>query len=118
MNKTVKGGANHGDNMYYESFPDDVTNISETQREVSGVYHAYVTSFITGGDPNSIKGRFGNRPVWPRYGREAENAMTFGKGNDERAGGTGKGVAAEILGSEWIEKKCKFWWNKSADTEE
>jgi acetylcholinesterase len=118
LNKTVKGGANHGDNMYYESFQNEVTSISEAQREVSGVYHAYVTSFITSGDPNSIKGRFGDRPKWEKYGREEENAMTFGKENDERAGGSGKGIAAQMVGSEWIEKQCNFWWEKSADTEE
>lgn len=118
LNKTVKGGANHGDNMYYESFQDEVTTISEAQREVSGVYHAYVTSFITGGDPNLIKGTFGGRPKWEPYGREGERVITFGKGNDERAGGNGKGVVAQMVGSEWIEQQCNFWWKKSADTEE
>lgn len=118
LNKTVKGGANHGDNMFYEGFPEDITSISEAQREVSGKYHAYVTSFITGGDPNFIQGRFGDRPKWSRYEKETEQVMTFGKGNDERAGGTGVGVAAQMLGSEWVKKECEFWWKKSHDTEE
>jgi acetylcholinesterase len=118
LNKTVKGGANHGDNMYYEAFPDEITGISDTQREISGDYHAYVTSFITSGDPNSIQGRFKNRPKWKRYERKSERVMTFGRGNDERAGGMGKGVAAEVRGSEWIRRECEFWWKKSEDTEE
>ncbi|KAE8452649.1 hypothetical protein EG329_013908 [Mollisiaceae sp. DMI_Dod_QoI] len=118
LNKTVKGGANHGDNMYYESFQDQVTSISEAQREVSGKYHAYITSFITNGDPNAIKGRWADRPRWEKYERDTERVMTFGKGNDERAGGTGVGVAAQMAGSGWMRKECEFWWRKSHDTEE
>lgn len=78
LNKTVKGGANHGDNMYYESYPEDVTSISEAQREVSGNYHAYITSFITGGNPNAIKGRWKDREMWTPYSRDTEMVMTFG----------------------------------------
>ncbi|XMA16453.1 hypothetical protein WAI453_009244 [Rhynchosporium graminicola] len=118
LNKTVKGGANHGDNIYYKDFQDEVTSISEAQREVSGKYHAYVTSFITQGDPNAIQGRFADRPKWEKYNRKSEGVMTFGKGNDERAGGTGVGIAAQMLGSEWVKKECDFWWKKSHDTEE
>jgi triacylglycerol lipase len=122
LNSTVKGGANHGDNMYYESFQDSITGISEGQREVSGFYHAYVTSFITKGDPNAIAGRWGQRPTWERYQsgktKGDEKVMTFGLGNDERAGGVGKGIAAQMRGSKWIRKECEFWWKKSFDTEE
>ncbi|EKD19761.1 uncharacterized protein L3040_001893 [Drepanopeziza brunnea f. sp. 'multigermtubi'] len=118
LNKTVKGGANHGDNMYYESFAEEVTSISEAQKEVSGKYHAYVTSFITEGDPNVVRGRYADRPRWERYERGEERVMTFGKGNDERAGGGEVGVAAQMAGSEWIKKECAFWWKKSHDTEE
>jgi len=118
LNKTVKGGANHGDSMYYETFAEDVTSISESQREVSGVLHAYVTSFIVGGDPNVIKGRWGDRERWERYEGKGEGVMTFGMGNDERAGGTGLGIAAEMRGSESVKKECDFWWRKSQNTEE
>lgn len=122
LNKTVKGGANHGDNMYYEAFPEDITSISEAQREVSGKYHAYITSFITTGDPNAIQGRFGDRVEWKRYQSGTaggdEKVMTFGMGNDERAGGKGLGVAAQMIGSGWVRKECEFWWRKSHDTEE
>lgn len=118
VNKTVKGGANHGDNMYYESFAEDVTGISQATREISGVYHAYITSFITDGDPNAIQGRFANRARWERYTRGEQKVMVIGKGNDERAGGSGEGVPAEMVDSEWIRKECDFWWEKSYDTEE
>lgn len=114
----MTGGANNGDNMYYQVFPDEITSVSDAQREVSGKYHAYLTSFITSGDPNTIKGRFADGPKWERYMRESELVMTFGKGNDERAGGTGKGVAAQLLGSEWVKKECDFWWKKTLDAQE
>lgn len=55
LNRTVRNGANHGDNMFYESFQDPITSLSERQKELSGKYHAYLTSFITHGDPNSCK---------------------------------------------------------------
>jgi acetylcholinesterase len=117
VNKTVKGGANHGDNMYYESYQEDVTSVSEATKEISGMYHAYVTSFITHGDPNAIQGRYKQRPKWEQYVRGSEKVMTFGNGNDERAGGTGLGVAAEIKDSKWIQNECNFWWEKSHETE-
>jgi acetylcholinesterase len=118
VNKTVKGGANHGDNMYYETYPEDVTSISEATREISGVYHAYVTSFITSGDPNTIQGRYKYRPKWENYVRGSEKVMILGNGNDERAGGTGLGTPAEMVDSSWIKKECDFWWKKSRETEE
>lgn len=55
LNKTVRNGANHGDNMYYETFQDSTTRLSERQKELSGQYHAYLTSFITKGNPNTCK---------------------------------------------------------------
>lgn len=118
LNQTVKGGANHGDNMWYETYGSDITSISPAQKEVSGKLHAYVTSFITSGDPNAIRGRYADRPTWEGYGRGNAKAMTFGKGNDERAGGKDIGIAAKMIGNEWIQKECNFWWEKSADTEE
>lgn len=117
LNRTVKGGANHGDNMYYESFARDVTGISEAQKEVSGVLHAYLTSFIATGDPNMVRGRWVERPEWEKYA-EGTEVMTFGLGNDERAGGGGIGVSAQMEGSEWIKSECAFWWEKSSDTED
>lgn len=119
LNQTVKGGANHGDNMWYETFDKTITSISPAQEEVSGLLHAYITSFITTGNPNTVKGKFGDRPQWKAYQKdEAELAMTFGKGNDERAGGTGTGTPAELVDSAWVKNECSFWWEKSVDTEE
>jgi acetylcholinesterase len=117
VNTTVKGGANHADNMYYETFQEDITSITEAQREISGIYHAYITSFITSGDPNAIQGRFADRPKWEKYTKKTKKVMTLGKGNDERAGGVEKGISAQMAGSEWIKKECEFWWKKSGHTE-
>jgi acetylcholinesterase len=118
VNVTVKGGANHGDNMYYEGFPEEITSISEMQREISGKYHAYVSSFIVKGDPNAVKGAWEERPIWEKYERKGERVMLFGMGNDERAGGGNLGVAAQMTGSERYKTECDFWWRKSHDTEE
>ncbi|RDW85208.1 carboxylic ester hydrolase-4 [Coleophoma cylindrospora] len=119
LNQTVKGGANHGDNMWYETFDKAITSISPAQEEVSGLLHAYVTSFITSGNPNTVKGRFENRPDWKAYTKnKAELAMTFGQGNDERAGGSSTGTPAKLVDSKWVKKECAFWWEKSVDTEE
>lgn len=117
-NITVKGGANHADNLYYETFQHATRSISESQKELSGLLHAYITSFITKGDPNVLRGRYSERPEWPRYKRESPRAMTFGKDNDERAGGQGIGVPAEMIGNSWIQRACDFWWTKSYTTEE
>ncbi|KAK5312826.1 hypothetical protein LTR93_011174 [Exophiala xenobiotica] len=46
--------SDHGDNMYYETYQHDIVSQSEAQRELSGINHAYVTSFITKGDPNAV----------------------------------------------------------------
>lgn len=122
LNTTVKGGAGHGDNMHYQTYDDAVTSISEAQREVAGKYHAYVTSFITKGDPNAIEGRWKDRPQWPVFKSKniggGEPGMTFGKGNDERAGGREVGVAAEVIGSRWIRRQCEFWMDKSRAQQE
>jgi triacylglycerol lipase len=39
--------------------------------------------------------------------------MVFGEGNDERAGGSGKGVAAQLAEDEWSRWECDFWWTKA-----
>jgi acetylcholinesterase len=116
LNSTVKGGANHGDNMQYETFQEDITSISETQREVSGMCHAYITSFITSGDPNKIKGRFGGRPKWEQYHKGSEKVMAFGQGNDERAGGVEKGIPAQMEDTEPA-ADCQIWWKKMSHYE-
>ncbi|KAI9045882.1 concanavalin A-like lectin/glucanase [Aspergillus affinis] len=115
LNKTVQGGANHADQLPYEAFDVDVRGLSDAQEEVAGQLHAYVTSFIVAGDPNSVPGRYPDRPRWERYvGEEGEwRVMVFGEGNDERAGGTGVGAAAKVVDDAWSRRECEFWWTKA-----
>ncbi|KAF4625699.1 hypothetical protein G7Y89_g12469 [Cudoniella acicularis] len=84
VNSSVLGGANHGDNMYYESFQESITSISERQKEISGVYHGFVTSFITskGGDLDGVEGRFGKGVKWGKF---------KGRNGEERKGQNRKG---------------------------
>ncbi|PWY77018.1 alpha/beta-hydrolase [Aspergillus heteromorphus CBS 117.55] len=128
LNKTVLGGANHGDQMEYETFNPSVREFSDTQEELAGVFHAYVTSFVVFGDPNVLRGRWGGRPRWEGYGEgnkqgdgygEARNhngqgrLMVFGEGNDERAGGDSVGVVAAMTDDVWAREECGFWGERS-----
>lgn len=107
--------------MHYQTYSRSITEISEAQKEVAGRYHAYVTSFITTGDPNKVRGKYGERPNWPEFVSRniggGEAGMTFGKGNEERAGG-GVGVPTEQVGSRWIRRQCEFWMDMSRKTAE
>ncbi|KAI1341321.1 Alpha/Beta hydrolase protein [Xylariaceae sp. FL0016] len=63
LNKTALFGANHGDQMRYQTYNKEVREISPSQEEVAGKFHAYCGSFITHGDPNAMKtGKFAERP--------------------------------------------------------
>ncbi|TVY29653.1 Lipase [Lachnellula hyalina] len=113
LNKTVLYGANHGDQVRYQTYNSEVRSISPAQNEVAGFMHAYATSFIVTGDPNTIKGRFPSRPEWLPWAaskKNSEQTMVFGEGNDERAGGHDSGIPAAFRKYSWAEKECEFWW--------
>ncbi|KAH0290504.1 alpha/beta-hydrolase [Aureobasidium namibiae CBS 147.97] len=117
-NRTVLGGANHGDQMWYEGFDPSVTGVSDTQREIAGTFHDYIVSFVLSGDPNRIKGRW-ERPEWKAWGERAEeNTMLIGQGNDERAGGGNLGVVAQLVEDTWASKECEFWWKQTSNVED
>lgn len=109
--RTVVGRANHGDNMYYESYNKGITAISESQKELSGTLHAYITSFITHGDPNAIKGRYSQRPQWEAFVPKDPCVMRFGEGNDELIGGP-TAPPAKFVKDEWAREQTEFWWSK------
>nr|KMM65098.1 carboxylesterase 1 [Coccidioides posadasii RMSCC 3488] len=118
LNKTVKGGASHGDQGEYEVYGRGARQFSKTQETIAGFIHAYITSFITKGDPNHIKGEYADRPRWDRFRmKSARSVMVFGDGNDERAGGGHVGVAAQMGDIKWCEEECNFWSDRSILTE-
>ncbi|KAL2812971.1 Alpha/Beta hydrolase protein [Aspergillus granulosus] len=114
--RTVVGRANHADNMYYESFNKDITSISETQKELSGVLHAYLTSFIVSGDPNKVAGRYGERPAWSVYEPNQPKLLVFGEGIEELVGGGNEeGAVAKFVDDTWARGKTgetEFWWSR------
>ena len=85
-NTSVLGGANHADQMSYETMNAGIRDSSDAQEEIAGYFHAYITSFIVTGDPNKVRGRFPERPLWNAFVVGDEKTMVFGMGNDERAG--------------------------------
>ncbi|PGH15039.1 hypothetical protein AJ79_02721 [Helicocarpus griseus UAMH5409] len=121
LNKTVKGGANHADQVEYETYNNAVRRISDAQDEISGMLHAYFTSFITTGDPNAVPGRYPHRPVWKAFGgggpSKDRTLMLFGEGNNERAGGDGVGIPAQVVDDDWAKEECEFWSTRSILTE-
>ncbi|KPI34395.1 Carboxylesterase 4A [Cyphellophora attinorum] len=109
LNQTVAGGANHGDQMWYEAMDPTVRGISEHQDRLARTFHGYITDFIATGNPNG-----GGRPEWADFGT-SRKTMVFGLGNDERAGGTGVGNGpASLLKDDWAMKQCEFWerWSR------
>ncbi|KAL4867831.1 hypothetical protein BDV12DRAFT_209556 [Aspergillus spectabilis] len=108
---TVVGRANHGDNMYYETHNTDITGISESQKELPGTLHAYITSFITHGDPNAVPGRYAQRPEWKPYNPDSPRILIFGEGNEELIGG-GVAPPAKFVADEWAKEETAFWWEK------
>ncbi|KAJ5204919.1 uncharacterized protein N7498_005798 [Penicillium cinerascens] len=109
--RTVVGRANHGDNMYYETYNADITGLSESQKELSGTLHAYITSFIAKGDPNAISGLYSQRPKWEPFVPEDPRVMIFGQDNEELIGGSAA-PAAKFVKDDWARGETEFWWSK------
>ncbi|KAH8646236.1 acetylcholinesterase precursor [Xylariales sp. PMI_506] len=108
-------GARHGDNMFYEMRDPARRGRSDTQEELSGVFHAYVTSFICTGSPDGVKsGTYAERPAWLAYEPTGGQVMAFGKDNKELVGGGGGpvGPAAELVDDSWAKEESDFWWSK------
>ncbi|EUC33586.1 hypothetical protein COCCADRAFT_36614 [Bipolaris zeicola 26-R-13] len=112
MRRDVIDGARHADNMFYEVRDPAVCSQLASQDELSGILHAYVTSFICTGRPNAVKGPFGNRPEWEAYKRGEGRVMMFGKGNTELIGGSEVGELAGMVPDEYAVRESGFWWGK------
>ncbi|OJJ45199.1 hypothetical protein ASPZODRAFT_152914 [Penicilliopsis zonata CBS 506.65] len=108
---SVNGGAQHGDNMRYETCDPDKWAVSDSHQKLSQTFHAYITSFITTGSPDGIQGRCNDRPRWEPYDSQNPKAMLFGEGEETLVGG-GAGIAAQCVADEWGRKECEFWWSR------
>lgn len=120
LNKTVIGGANHGDQIWYETMSPLVRNISSTDDEIARYFNSYITSFIVTpeGDPNKLSGRKTiRRPVWSPY-HDGAGTMLFGAGHDIPAGGSSSRVAAQFVNDKWAERESEFWDKISEVTED
>ncbi|KAJ5988085.1 hypothetical protein N7481_003295 [Penicillium waksmanii] len=104
--------ASHADNMYYETYNKDIREISESQKALSGTLHAYLTSFIATGNPNTVRGRYPHRPEWSPFEQRDQKFMHFGKDNEELIG---EDVAppAKIVVDDWAREETEFWWSKT-----
>jgi triacylglycerol lipase len=114
---TLYGGAAHGDMIRYDTFDPDTTSLSPAQEEISGMAHAYTTSFIChNGDPNKIQGRWRRRPIWQPYTPDQPFKMILGKGNRDLIGGP-VGTPAELTYETFALEECKFWWDRTEITQ-
>jgi len=115
---TLYGGAAHADNLGYEVFDHATTSRSPGQKEVAGMFHAYITSFIcNGGDPNKINGQYSHRPRWEPYTPQRRLSMILGKDNRELIGG-GVGTPAELTHETCYDDECQFWWERTSITQQ
>jgi carboxylesterase type B len=115
---TLFHGAAHGDSLRYETFDHITTSLSDGQKEVAGMLHAYITSFIChDGDPNRIRGKWKHRPIWQPYTHDKPLTMILGKGNRELIGGP-VGTPAELIKETWAMEQCQFWWDRTERTQQ
>ncbi|KAH8811907.1 triacylglycerol lipase [Xylogone sp. PMI_703] len=117
LKSDVIGGAGHGDHALFATH--SIASSNERWKEVSGKMHACWASFIATGDPNSIKGSFSDRPVWPQYVPGSGKLALFGA-DDEFAPsfGASKGSAMTIVDNSWAAEECSYWWVRTKQFEE
>ncbi|RMZ67650.1 Carboxylesterase type B [Pyrenophora seminiperda CCB06] len=120
MRRDILDGARHGDNMLYGMRDPAICMYSKTQDELSGMLHAYLTSFICTACPNALSGgEYARRPEWKAYqyhrdgGVGGRKVMVFGKDNEEFVGRRDVvGAAALLVEDEYAVKESEFWWGK------
>ncbi|KAJ4383077.1 hypothetical protein N0V86_002305 [Didymella sp. IMI 355093] len=112
LRRDIVDGAKHGDNMLFEMRDPKICKSSKSMDDMSGVLHAYITSFICTGTPNKLVGAFASRPEWKPYDRDDAKVMIFGKDNDEFVGGTNAGEPAVMVEDEFARRESEFWWSK------
>ncbi|KAI6908729.1 alpha/beta-hydrolase [Hortaea werneckii] len=110
---SVVNGANHGDQLWYETMDEKVRDVSPSHDALARVFHDYVCNFITSGSPNRLGDGAGkDLPVWKAFNGkdEAGRTMVFGNGNNERAGGKDAGIVAQLIKDPWAVQETDFWW--------
>lgn len=119
VNSSILHGAAHGDESPFPVFSSEISRKSKTIKDISGLMHAYWTSFIISkiGNPNEVPGSHPGRMTWDEYkGRGGKRRkMVFGKGNNEIAGGNEKGAVAKMEEDRKEESErdaCGFWWER------
>ncbi|KAI0574641.1 PnbA Carboxylesterase type B [Pyrenophora tritici-repentis] len=112
MRRNVVDGARHGDNMLYGMRDPAICSYSKTQDKLSGILHAYITSFICTGSPNTLDGSYGSRPEWQSYNKAQPRVMIFGKDNEEFIGGQNIGEPAVMIDDNYAKKESEFWWSR------
>ncbi|KAJ8114713.1 hypothetical protein OPT61_g3470 [Boeremia exigua] len=112
LRRNIVDGAPHGDNMFFEARDPRFCEKAKSLDDISGVHHAYITSFICTGSPNELGGTYGTRPVWTPYHRDNAKVMIFGKDNTELLGGRDIGEPAVLVDDEFARTESDFWWSK------
>lgn len=111
---SVKTGAKHGVMLKYQEYKANRCGGTSSQNKLAGYTHAYYTSFITTGNPNTIKGRYADRPEWvPWVPGKPAKIMVLGEGNDECVKGGHKGTVAKLGDPGWVKAECQYWWEKT-----
>jgi carboxylesterase type B len=106
--------AYHGSHAPFITHNPEIARLSPTVNQISNVMHAYWTSFILSGDPNAVKGKFGDRVVWPRFNADKEdNMVVFGEGNTELIGWGNKGDVVKVTYDEGARKECEYWMERT-----
>jgi len=130
VSSSPMSGCNHGDQAGYVDHDGTLVAASPTLAAIASTMHAYWSSFVVTGDPNTIRGRWPDRPRWEEYaargrpnrsngekGSEVERGtgriMNLGHGNDEMAGGKQTGIVAAMGGDGWARAECEFWWART-----
>ncbi|KAI6908841.1 hypothetical protein D0869_07949 [Hortaea werneckii] len=110
---SVVNGANHGDQLWYETMDEKVREVSPSHDALARVFHDYICNFVTSGNPNRLGDSAGkDLPVWKAFNEkdEAGRTMVFGDGNNERAGGKDAGIVAQLIKDPWAVQETDFWW--------
>ncbi|KAI6818497.1 alpha/beta-hydrolase [Hortaea werneckii] len=110
---SVVNGANHGDQLWYETMDEKVRDVSPSHDALARVFHDYVCNFITSGNPNGLGDSTGkDLPAWKAFNEkdEAGKTMVFGDSNNERAGGKDAGIVAQLIKDPWAVQETDFWW--------